>query len=183
MCETNFTVLYDPYFGGYSTHIQLPDQLVFHIPQGLPLDRVSPLLCAGITVYAPIARWASQNPPNPEIKTAVIGIGGLGHLAIQYLNKMGYHVTAFSTNLNRAGEYAKLGAHDTQHSTDPATLDKLNHQYDYVISTTFFNENDVLKRHIALTRKNGTFTMVALPHKDVVNTIDIGNFLFSQINF
>lgn len=140
-------------------------------------------MCAGVTVYAPISRWAKNNPPSPDIKTAVIGIGGLGHLAVQYLSKLGYHVTAFSTNLNRAAEYQKLGAHDTQHSTDVESLAKNAGKYSYVISTTFFNENDALKRHIALTRKSGTFTMVALPHKDVVNTIDIGTFLFNQIRF
>lgn len=79
----------------------------------MPLDKIPPLLCAGVTVYAPIARWAKYNPPSQDVKVAVIGIGGLGHLAIMYLNKLGYNVTAFSTNLNRAEEYKKLGAHDT----------------------------------------------------------------------
>lgn len=157
--------------------------MTFHIPAGLPLDKIPPLLCAGVTVYAPIARWAQYNPPAPGVKTAVIGIGGLGHLAVQYLAKMGYNVTCFSTNLNRASEYQKLGAHDTQHSTDAGSLSKNEHKYDYVISTTFFNENDVLKKHINLTRKNGTFTMVALPHQDVVNIIDLGSLVFNQINF
>jgi D-arabinose 1-dehydrogenase-like Zn-dependent alcohol dehydrogenase len=100
-----------------------------------------------------------------------------------YLNKMGYHVTAFSTNLNRAEEYKKLGAHETLHSTDVATLDKNQSKFSYVISTTFFNENNILKKHINLTRKNGTFTMVALGDKDNLNAIDIGTLVFKQINF
>lgn len=96
---------------------------------------------------------------------------------------MGYHVTAFSTNVSRASEYQKLGAQDTQHSTEAESLTKNEHKYDYVISTTFFNENDALKKHINLTRKNGTFTMVALPDKSVVNVVDLGSLVFNQINF
>lgn len=103
--------LYDPFFGGYSTHIQIPERMTFAIPQGLPLDVVPPLLCAGVTVFAPIARWAKLNP-DKKLKTAVISIGGLGHLALQYLKKLGYHVTALTTSLNREKEFRELGADD-----------------------------------------------------------------------
>jgi D-arabinose 1-dehydrogenase-like Zn-dependent alcohol dehydrogenase len=69
--------LYDPYFGGYSTHIQLKARGAFRVPAGLRIEVASPLLCAGVTVYAPLKRWYKPNDT-----CAVLGIGGLGHLAV-----------------------------------------------------------------------------------------------------
>lgn len=69
--------LYNPYFGGYATHIQLPGSMAFPIPKELPEDLIAPLLCAGVTTFAPIQRNAK-----PGYKCGIIGIGGLGHLAL-----------------------------------------------------------------------------------------------------
>ena len=76
MCD-NRLFLYDPYFGGYCSHIQIVEKMAFIIPKNLPLNLAPPLLCAGVTVFAPLKRFAKA-----QYKCAVIGIGGLGHLAV-----------------------------------------------------------------------------------------------------
>lgn len=76
--------LYGEYFGGYASHMQIDENWVFHIPAGIDITIMPPLLCAGITTYAPIKRYQKVGG-----SCAVIGIGGLGHLAVQYANKLG----------------------------------------------------------------------------------------------
>lgn len=113
MCTKNWTGLYDPYFGGYCTHIQLPESHTFLIPSNLPSEYAPPLLCAGVTVYAPLARVGKAG-----VTCAVVGIGGLGHLAVMYANKLGMKVTAFTTSFNREKDLKELGAINLSHSTD-----------------------------------------------------------------
>jgi alcohol dehydrogenase (NADP+) len=76
--------LYNPYFGGYCSHVQIDQHWIFHIPKGMDIKKMPPLLCAGITTYAPIKRYQKVGGT-----CAVLGIGGLGHLALQYANKLG----------------------------------------------------------------------------------------------
>lgn len=107
-----FEGLYDNYFGGYSTHIQLKAKSAFRVPQNLKVEVAAPLLCAGVTVYAPLKRFG-----RPNNSCAVVGIGGLGHLAVQYACKMGMTVTAFTTS-DRVSEIHSLGASFIASSTD-----------------------------------------------------------------
>lgn len=116
MCD-NREFLYNPFFGGYSTHIQLKEKAVFRLPDGFREDVGSPLLCAGVTVYAPIKRWLKRNGT-----CAVIGIGGLGHLAVQYAAKLGMTVTAFSSTPDKKDFVNSLGATNVTSSVDLASL-------------------------------------------------------------
>jgi len=95
------------------------DYLMVHkiINLGFNESLGSPLLCAGLTVYAPLKRFAK-----PNMTCAVIGIGGLGHLAVAIATKMGMKVTAFTTSFNREEEIRSLGAHQLQHSTNVESL-------------------------------------------------------------
>ena len=94
------------YWAGYATAMQQPAKFFFHLPEGFKYEKAAPLFCAGITVYYPIERYLTQ-----DIKTTgVIGCGGLGHMAIQFLHKMGRHVTAFTTSENKRELLTKLGA-------------------------------------------------------------------------
>ena len=89
--DADFT--YGLYWGGYATAMQQPAKFYFHLPEGFKIEKASPLFCAGITTFYPIEKYL-----NEEIQTTgVIGCGGLGHMAIQFLHKMGKHVTAFTT--------------------------------------------------------------------------------------
>ena len=91
--------------GGFSTHIQVDENWTFPIPDNLDIEVSAPILCAGITVYAPLNRYGK-----PGKTCAIIGIGGLGHLAIQYASKMGMTVTAFTTKTQTPEPYKNLGA-------------------------------------------------------------------------
>lgn len=96
MCKERI-YLYGQYFGGYATHVQIDHNWAIKIPEGLHnrLHEIPPLLCAGVTVYAPLKRYA-----RPGAKCAVVGIGGLGHFALQFANKLGMETTAFTTKVN-----------------------------------------------------------------------------------
>jgi len=98
--------------------------MTFKIPDGMPLEKISPLLCAGVTVFAPLKRWFDEKG-KPGMKIGVFGIGGLGHLALQYANKLGLEVTAFTTSFNREAELKSLGAHHLSHSTDIKSLNSM----------------------------------------------------------
>lgn len=90
----NRIFLYGDHFGGYATHMQIDHNWAIKIPEALHnrLHEIPPILCAGVTTYAPLKRYAKAGGT-----CAIVGIGGLGHLAIQYANKLGMTVTAFTT--------------------------------------------------------------------------------------
>ncbi|MBN2800296.1 MAG: NAD(P)-dependent alcohol dehydrogenase [Deltaproteobacteria bacterium] len=92
--------------GGLADHIAVDERFAHPIPEGLPSEAAAPLLCAGATVYAPLRRYAS-----PSSRVGVLGVGGLGHLALQFARAMGCEVTAFSTREEKAAEARAMGAH------------------------------------------------------------------------
>ena len=108
---------YDPHLGGYATHFQ--GKASFFFTQNPELDprRAAPLMCAGSTVYSPLIRNAI-----PDGVCGVVGIGGLGHMALQYANKMGMKVVAFSTSPDKEIEAKELGAHEFVCTKDPEQM-------------------------------------------------------------
>ena len=105
MCDDRVYLYGEGYFGGYATHIQIDWNWTIPYPEGLDLSKAAPLFCAGLTVYAPFKRFAK-----PGQTCAVVGIGGLGHLAIKYAKKLGLKVTAFTTKTNSPAQFYQLGA-------------------------------------------------------------------------
>ena len=96
---------YDPYFGGYATQLQQPAKFFYKLPEGFDARRGPPLFCAGATVWSPITRFIKKG----DI-TAVLGIGGLGHLAVQFLAKMGHEVVALTSSDDKKDFILSLGA-------------------------------------------------------------------------
>ena len=90
--KTQYKFTYDPHLGGYATHMQIKASFVFNLPQGIPKNRAAPILCAGATVFSPLKRWGK-----PGLRCGVVGIGGLGHMAVQFASKMGMTTVAIST--------------------------------------------------------------------------------------
>ena len=90
---------------------------MLRIPEGISLDTAAPLLCAGITTYAPLRHWGA----GPGTRVAVIGMGGLGHMAVQIAHAMGAHVTVLSRTLAKADEGKALGADEYYATEDPAS--------------------------------------------------------------
>lgn len=117
--------------GGFADKVVADVASVIEIPNGMDLAKVGPLLCGGITVYNPLVQFGIK----PTDKVGVIGIGGLGHLGLKFLNAWGCHVTAFTSSESKREEALALGAHETINSRDPAELERAAGQFDFIIST------------------------------------------------
>lgn len=159
MCEQRIYT-YGECFGGYATHVQIEQTWAFKIPSGLhdKLNIIPPIFCAGITTYAPLKRYCK-----PGGTCAMIGIGGLGHLGVQFAHKLGMKVTAFTTKVKQPALFHSLGASDVQHSTDKEELAKNEGKYDLVVSTLYIEDVVLHRLHQRLTKPGGVFVMVGSP--------------------
>ncbi len=117
--------------GGFAEQVRAEAAAVVPLPEGLDAASAGPLFCGGITVFNPLVQFDVQ----PTDRVAVIGIGGLGHLALQFLNAWGCEVTAFTSSEAKKQEALKMGAHDTLDSNDKAALKSARQRFDLVLST------------------------------------------------
>ena len=168
-------VVYGLYWAGYATAMQQPSKFFFHLPDGFKLERAAPLFCAGITVYYPIERYLTY-----DIKTTgVIGCGGLGHLAIQFLHKMGKHVTAFTTSEKKRELLTKLGADKIVISKDPQQMKDAAGSIQFLINTI---STDVdFKPYFSCVKRGGKFIQVGTPAAADCMKINIIDLVFNEI--
>jgi uncharacterized zinc-type alcohol dehydrogenase-like protein len=117
--------------GGYSTHVVVTEDFVLSIPEGISLDAAAPLLCAGITTYSPLRHWGA----GPGRKVAVVGLGGLGHMAVKLASAMGAEVTVLSQSLKKQEDGLKLGAGHYYATSDENTFTELAGSFDLIINT------------------------------------------------
>lgn len=117
--------------GGYSTHVVVDAGFVLKVPASLDAAAAAPLLCAGITTYNPLRKWGA----GPGKKVAVIGLGGLGHMAVKIAHAMGAEVTVLSQSLKKREDGLKLGADDYRATSDPDTFTELAGRFDIIINT------------------------------------------------
>ncbi|MBW4095218.1 MAG: NAD(P)-dependent alcohol dehydrogenase [Acidobacteria bacterium] len=117
--------------GGYSTHVVVTENFVVNIPEGIDLDVAAPLLCAGITTYSPLRHWGA----GPGKKVAVVGLGGLGHMAVKLAHAMGAEVTVLSQSLKKRDDGLRLGADHYYATSDPETFKELAGSLDLIINT------------------------------------------------
>jgi uncharacterized zinc-type alcohol dehydrogenase-like protein len=146
-----------PTYGGYSTQIVADENYVLHIPDGIPLDTAAPLLCAGITTYSPLRHWGA----GPGKRVAVIGMGGLGHMAVQIAHAMRAHVTVLSRTLAKQDEGLALGADEYFATEDPAALKSLRNTFDLIINTV--SADIPVDRYLSTLRLDGALVFVGLP--------------------
>jgi uncharacterized zinc-type alcohol dehydrogenase-like protein len=144
-------------YGGYSTQIVADENYVLRIPDGIPLDTAAPLLCAGITTYSPLRHWGA----GPGTRVAVIGMGGLGHMAVQIAHAMGAHVTVLSRTLAKRDEGLALGADDYVATEDRAALKALRGRFDLIINTVGADIDVDL--YLRTLRLDGALVFVGLP--------------------
>ncbi|WP_418152851.1 NAD(P)-dependent alcohol dehydrogenase [Litorimonas sp. RW-G-Af-16] len=117
--------------GGFADRIRVRDIWAVPLPDGLDADSAGPLFCGGITVFAPMMDFDLK----PTDRIGVIGIGGLGHLAVQFARAWGCEVTAFTTSMDKEDELRELGAHKIVNTKDKDALKKLSGKYDFILST------------------------------------------------
>ncbi|MEO1130749.1 MAG: NAD(P)-dependent alcohol dehydrogenase, partial [Planctomycetota bacterium] len=117
--------------GGFADHVRAHWSCAIPLPEGVDPASAGPLFCGGITVFNPIAQFGVR----PTDRVGVIGIGGLGHMALRFLSAWGCHVTAFTSSPAKAEEARQLGAHDILNSRDSGELEKAAGAFDFIIST------------------------------------------------
>ncbi|MDO7884354.1 NAD(P)-dependent alcohol dehydrogenase [Hymenobacter cheonanensis] len=156
-------------FGGYSTNITVKEDFVLRIPNGLEVSAAAPILCAGVTTYAPLKHWGA----GPGKSVAIVGIGGLGHMAVQLARAMGATVTAITRDKDKREAAEQLGAHEVLISTDSDSMKAHELKYDFILITIpdAFEVNDYVK----LAKRNGVITTVGLlgPYKAPLNNMEI----------
>ena len=144
-------------YGGYSTHIVVTQKFVLSISDKLPLEKVAPLLCAGITTYSPLKYWNVKAGD----KVAVVGLGGLGHMAVKIAASMGADVTVLSRSKDKEKDAAKLGAHHFELTTDPDNMKRLSSSFNFIIDTVSA-EHDY-NAYLALLKTNGVMVLLGVP--------------------
>jgi uncharacterized zinc-type alcohol dehydrogenase-like protein len=147
--------------GGYATRVRANLRFVFPIPDALESENAAPLLCAGITVYSPLRSHAV----NPSSRVGVIGIGGLGHLAVQFARVFGAEVTAFSTSPAKEQEARALGAHRFVNTRETRALKEISGSLDFILSTV--NADQDWGIYIQALRPTGTLCFVGVPPSPV----------------
>ncbi|GAA3298224.1 NAD(P)-dependent alcohol dehydrogenase [Glutamicibacter nicotianae] len=143
--------------GGYATHVVVDENFALNIPEGISLDVAAPLLCAGITTFSPLKHWGA----GPGKKVAVVGLGGLGHMAVKLASAMGAEVTVLSQSLKKREDGLKLGASDYRATSDENTFKDLRKSFDLIINTVSASID--ISSYLGLLRVNGTLVNVGAP--------------------
>jgi uncharacterized zinc-type alcohol dehydrogenase-like protein len=147
--------------GGYSQKVVVDEDFVVRIPDALSLDVAAPLLCAGITTYSPLRHWNA----GPGKKVAVVGMGGLGHMAVKLAHAMGAEVTVLSQSLRKKDDGLKLGADHYYATSDLKTFEQLAGSFDVILSTVSARLD--LSAYLSLLRTGGALVNVGVPEEPV----------------
>ena len=144
----------EPTYGGYSKHLVVREEFALSVPEGLDLARTAPLLCAGITTWSPLRTWNV----GPESKVGVIGLGGLGHMAVKLAAGLGADVTVMSRTKNKEADALALGADRMLVSSDAAAMKTARSRFDLIIDTVPV-EHDIAP-YLPLLDVDGTLVLV-----------------------
>lgn len=143
--------------GGYSQAIVVNEDFVLRVPENLDASKVAPLLCAGITTYSPLRHWKAGS----HTKLAVVGMGGLGHMAVKIAHAMGAEVTVLSQTLSKKEDGLRLGADHYYATSDESTFTDLANSFDLIINTVSANID--MKSYLGLLAVDGTLVSVGAP--------------------
>jgi alcohol dehydrogenase (NADP+) len=146
-------------YGGYSDSIVVKDQFVLHVPSNLNLAGVAPLLCAGITTYSPMRHWGITKGK----KVGVVGLGGLGHMAVKIAHALGANVVAFTTSPNKKEDALRLGADEVVVSRDTNQMSRHVNSFDFILDAVSA-EHDI-NLYLQLLRRDGNMTLIGAPEK------------------
>jgi uncharacterized zinc-type alcohol dehydrogenase-like protein len=148
-----------PTYGGYSKHIVVTERFVLKVPSSIDPAAAAPLLCAGITTYSPLRQWGCKKGD----RVGVVGLGGLGHMAVKLASAMGAHVTVLSTSSSKEADAGRLGASAFAVTKDPKTFTRLAGSFDLVLDTVSA-EHD-FDAYLGLLRPYGALVLVGAPPK------------------
>src|SRR5450830_1731199 len=144
-------------FGGYSNQIVVDEHFVLHISAKLNLAAVAPLLCAGITTYSPLRHWKV----GPGSKVGIVGLGGLGHMAVKLAHAMGAHTVAFTTSDSKRDAAKALGADEVVISKNPDEMKIHLKSFDFILNTVSVSHN--LDTFTELLKRDGTLVLLGAP--------------------
>lgn len=163
-CEVGMVATYNgrdkegqPTYGGYSNQIIVDENYTLHISDKLPLSGVAPLLCAGITTYSPLMQWKVGKGH----KVAVLGLGGLGHMAVKLAASLGAEVTVLSTSASKKVDAEKLGAHHFVVTSDAAQVQTVNNTFDFIINT--ISAQHEYNFYLQMLKLDGTMILLGVP--------------------
>lgn len=164
-CERGMTQTYNAYerdgttptYGGYSERIVVDENYVLRIPDGMKLDATAPLLCAGITTYSPIRHFGVRAGD----RAAVVGLGGLGHMAVKLLKALDAQVTVLSHSAAKRQDAARLGADDFVATADDNAFTNNVRRFDFILDTVSAPHD--YNTYLKLLRRDGTMVLVGLP--------------------
>jgi alcohol dehydrogenase (NADP+) len=146
-----------PTYGGYSSQIVVAERYALKVPAGLDLARAAPLLCAGITTYSPLRQWNCKKGD----RVGVVGLGGLGHMAVKLAASMGAEVTMLSTSRSKEADARRLGAQAFESTRDEATFQKLAGRFDLLIDTISAPHD--YNRYLGMLRPQAAMVVVGIP--------------------
>jgi uncharacterized zinc-type alcohol dehydrogenase-like protein len=164
-CENGFTGTYNGpeqgtganTYGGYSDKITVREEFVLRLPEGLDPAAAAPLLCAGITTYSPLRHWKVA----PGQKVGVVGLGGLGHMAVKIAHAMGARVVLFTTSANKVEDAKRLGADEVVISKDPEAMAAHQNSFDFILNTVAAPHN--LDAFLVLLKRDAAMCLVGAP--------------------
>ncbi|AII51336.1 NAD(P)-dependent alcohol dehydrogenase [Hymenobacter sp. APR13] len=163
-CDNGFVGTYNakgkdgqPTYGGYSNSIVVTEKFVLHVSEKLDLARVAPLLCAGITTWSPLRQWNAKAGD----RVAVMGLGGLGHMAVKFAAAMGCEVTVLSTSPSKEEDAKALGAHKFVVTKDAEAMKGIRNYFDLIINTVSAPMD--LTPYVGSLRLDGTMVLLGVP--------------------
>lgn len=144
-------------YGGYSNRIVVTEDFVLRLPAGMDPAAAAPLLCAGITTWSPLRTWETR----PGARVGVVGLGGLGHMAVKLACAMGAEVVLFTTSPGKADDAVRLGATEVVVSRDRAAMKRQRARLDFVLDTVAVPHD--LNAYLDTLRRDGTLCLVGIP--------------------
>ncbi|HET9481018.1 MAG TPA: NAD(P)-dependent alcohol dehydrogenase [Candidatus Polarisedimenticolia bacterium] len=146
-------------YGGYSKSIVVDESFVLRVPAGMNPAAAAPLLCAGITTYSPMRHWKVGRGQ----KVGVVGLGGLGHMAVKFAHALGAHVVLFTTSPGKVADGLRLGADQVVVSGDEAQMLKHAATFDFILDAVSARHN--LNAYLDLLKRDGTMTLLGAPQE------------------
>ena len=161
--------------GGYATHVVVDAGFVLSVPEGIDLAAAAPLLCAGITTYSPLRRWGA----GPGKKVAIVGLGGLGHMAVKIAHALGAEVTVLSQSLKKREDGLRLGDDHYYATGDRTTFEQLAGRFDLIVNTVSATLD--VNAYLGLLAVDGTLVNVGAPPEPV--SVDLSSLIGARRSF